>query len=189
MPLLPPGACCNAGWLLTPCPALTPLSLPSARSAGLPDDLELHHIIVNDWERGVDAEQNVVLVSIASVKEPGMAPPGKHCLHAYLPATEPYELWQGLDTKRRVAGVHACACMRHCTSVQPCAATCCLRAEAAAMPCRPRSPEYAELKEQRSQVLWRGLEKIIPDIRQRAEVRLRLVCQRERAARMLPCLL
>jgi hypothetical protein len=36
-------------------------------SAGLPDDLELHHIIVNDWKRGVAAEQNVVLVSIASV--------------------------------------------------------------------------------------------------------------------------
>jgi hypothetical protein len=37
--------------------------------AGLPDDLELHHIIVNDWERGVAAEQNVVLVSIASVSQ------------------------------------------------------------------------------------------------------------------------
>lgn len=28
--------------------------------------MELHHIVVNDWERGVDAQQNVVLVSIAS---------------------------------------------------------------------------------------------------------------------------
>jgi hypothetical protein len=36
-------------------------------TVGLPDDLELHHIIVNDWGRGVTAEQNVVLVSIASV--------------------------------------------------------------------------------------------------------------------------
>lgn len=35
------------------------------RFAGL-EDLELHHIVVNDWERGVDAQQNVVLVSIAS---------------------------------------------------------------------------------------------------------------------------
>ena len=40
---------------------------PASRFAGLPDDLELHHIIVNDWQRGVTAEQNVVLVSIASV--------------------------------------------------------------------------------------------------------------------------
>lgn len=32
------------------------------------------------------------------------------------------------------------------------------------------SAEYAALKEERSAVLWAGLEKIIPDIRQRAEV-------------------
>ena len=31
--------------------------------------------------------------------DPSLAPPGKHCLHAYLPATEPYELWQGLDRR------------------------------------------------------------------------------------------
>jgi len=72
----------------------------AAFSTGLPEDLELHHIIVNDWSKGVDAEQNVVLISIPSVKDPDMAPPGKHCLHAYLPATEPYHLWQGLDSRR-----------------------------------------------------------------------------------------
>lgn len=71
---------------------------------GLDPDLELHHIIVNDWSRGVDAEQNVVLISIPSVKDPGMAPPGRHVLHAYLPATEPYHLWQGLDRKRCASG-------------------------------------------------------------------------------------
>eukprot|EP00879_Flechtneria_rotunda_P022429 GHRR01023679.1.p1 GENE.GHRR01023679.1~~GHRR01023679.1.p1 ORF type:complete len:493 (+),score=98.32 GHRR01023679.1:402-1880(+) len=76
-------------------------------ATGLPDDLELHHIIVNDWSKGVDAEQNVVLVSIPSVKDPSMAPPGKHCLHAYLPATEPYHLWQGLDCRRCGAGMQA----------------------------------------------------------------------------------
>ncbi|KAI8463200.1 MAG: hypothetical protein J3K34DRAFT_527188 [Monoraphidium minutum] len=97
------------------------------------DDLELHHIVVNDWERGVNAEQNVVLISIASVKDPSMAPAGKHCLHAYLPATEPFALWEGLTRG---------------------------------------SPEYNALKEERSQVLWRAVEKVIPDIRQRAELTL-----------------
>ncbi|GBF96586.1 carotene isomerase [Raphidocelis subcapitata] len=67
-------------------------------AAGLPPP-ELHHIVVNSWERGVDAEQNVVLVSIPSVVDPSMAPPGKHCLHAYVPATEPYSLWEGLDRR------------------------------------------------------------------------------------------
>jgi hypothetical protein len=34
------------------------------------------------------------------------------------------------------------------------------------------SPEYAALKEERSQVLWAAVEKIIPDIRQRTELSL-----------------
>lgn len=33
-----------------------------------------------------------------------------------------------------------------------------------------KSPEYARLKEERSQALWRAVEKIIPDVRRRAEV-------------------
>ena len=48
-----------------------------------------------EQDGGVDTEQNVVLISIASVKDPAMAPKGKHCLHAYLPATEPFALWKG----------------------------------------------------------------------------------------------
>jgi hypothetical protein len=34
----------------------------------------MHHIIVNSWEGGVDTEQNVVLICIASVQDPGLAP-------------------------------------------------------------------------------------------------------------------
>jgi hypothetical protein len=51
------------------------------------------------------------------VIDPSLAPAGKHTLHAYTPATEPYALWEGLDR---------------------------------------RSPEYKQLKEERSQVLWDG---------------------------------
>ena len=104
----------------------------SSAVAGL-DDLELHHIVVNTWEHGVDSEQNVVLISIASVMDPSLAPTGKHTLHAYLPATEPFELWQDL---------------------------------------KQGSPEYAQLKEERSQVLWKAVEKIIPDIRKRTEIEM-----------------
>lgn len=39
--------------------------------------------------------QNVVLISIASVMDASLAPVGKHTLHAYLPATEPFHLWEG----------------------------------------------------------------------------------------------
>lgn len=62
-----------------------------------PQDLEIHHIVVNDWARGVDAPQNVVLVSVPSVLDPKLAPPGKISLHAYTPGTEPASVWEGLD--------------------------------------------------------------------------------------------
>lgn len=66
---------------------------------GIRDDLGIHHIVVNDWDRGVDADQNVVLISVPSVLSPDLAPPGKHVLHAYTPGTEPYTLWEGLDRR------------------------------------------------------------------------------------------
>jgi hypothetical protein len=67
-------------------------------SPGLPDP-GLHHIIVNSWEEGITSPQNVVLVSIASTIDPSLAPPGKHTLHAYLPATEPFDIWKGASLK------------------------------------------------------------------------------------------
>ena len=59
----------------------------------------MHHIIVNDWNLPIDAEDNLVFIAIPSVLDPTAAPTGYHTLHAYLPATEPYERWQNLDRK------------------------------------------------------------------------------------------
>lgn len=67
------------------------------RGEGLEGKLGMHHIVVDDWERGVTAPNNVVLVSIASVEDPSLAPPGMHCLHAYYPATEPWSEWGGME--------------------------------------------------------------------------------------------
>lgn len=117
---------------LPACPSFMHLHL-GIDGAGLPSDLECHYLIVNDWEVGVDAPQNVVAVSIPSVLDPSLAPPGKHCIHAYTPATEPYELWAGVNRN---------------------------------------SDRYHQLKEERAQVLWQGLERIIPDLRDRCEVTL-----------------
>ncbi|KAK3419605.1 hypothetical protein EUGRSUZ_G00236 [Eucalyptus grandis] len=89
---------------------------------GIHEDLGIHHIVVNDWERGVDADQNVVLLSVPSVLSPDLAPPGKHVLHAYTPGTEPYELWEGLDRS---------------------------------------SAEYKKLKLERSEVMWRAVERVL----------------------------
>ena len=64
---------------------------------GLPDDLEMHHISLEDWSAGVDAPQNLVLVSIPSVIDPSMAPQGKMVVHAYTPGSEPVDIWRGLE--------------------------------------------------------------------------------------------
>ena len=99
----------------------------------LPTDLACHYIVVNNWEAGVSASQNVVLISIPSLLDPSLSPPDKHVIHVYTPGNEPYSLWQGLES---------------------------------------RSSAYAALKQQRSQVMWQALERIIPDIRQRCELTL-----------------
>ncbi|KAL0920887.1 hypothetical protein M5K25_007903 [Dendrobium thyrsiflorum] len=88
----------------------------------VPENLGIHHIVVNDWSRGVDAEQNVVLISIPSVLGKELAPSGKHVLHAYTPGTEPYSLWEGLDR---------------------------------------RSAEYKRLKAERSEVMWKAVERVL----------------------------
>lgn len=102
-------------------------------ASGLPADLPCHHIIVNDWEKGVTAPQNVVLVSIPSILDSSLAPPGKHAIHVYTPGNEPYDYWKGLDR---------------------------------------RSEEYTRQKQERSEVMWQALERIIPDVRSRCEVTL-----------------
>jgi phytoene dehydrogenase-like protein len=100
---------------------------------GLDPDLPCHHLVVNDWQQPIDAPHNVIAISIPSLLDPTLAPPGKHTVHVYTPATEPYALWQGLDR---------------------------------------RSPEYAQLKQQRAAPLWQALARVIPDIGDRTEVTL-----------------
>ncbi|MEM9568713.1 MAG: NAD(P)/FAD-dependent oxidoreductase, partial [Cyanobacteria bacterium P01_E01_bin.34] len=99
----------------------------------LPDNLACHYIVVSDWSKGVDAPQNVVLISIPSLLDPSLAPQGKHAIHVYTPGNEPYQLWRGLDR---------------------------------------RSEDYAQLKHERAEVMWQGLERVISDVRSRVEVEL-----------------
>jgi phytoene dehydrogenase-like protein len=136
LPLLPPEAVpkryCQQSAQIPACPSFMHLHL-GIDGQGLRADLPCHAIVVNDWQRGVDAPQNVVVVSMPSAVDSSLAPAGQHVIHAYTPATEPYQLWQGLD--------------RH-------------------------GPEYAALKQERSQVLWQAIERVIPDVRDRAQVTL-----------------
>lgn len=96
-------------------------------------DLECHYIVVNDWSQGVTAPQNVVVMSIPSVLDPNLAPPGKHAIHVYTPGNEPYELWAGM---------------------------------------KRGSVAYQQQKQERSQVMWQALARVIPDIQERTELAL-----------------
>lgn len=93
--------------------------------------LEAHYMYMDDWSRGVEAEDNAVLLSIPSVHDDSLAPPGHAVLHIYTPATEEFARWEAVDGK---------------------------------------SAEYKALKAERSEYLWIVLEKVIPDIRERASV-------------------
>ena len=59
-------------------------------AAGLPtepsESLPAQWAALDDWERGVDAPRNLVLVSMASMLDASLAPEGCHVIHAYVPA-------------------------------------------------------------------------------------------------------
>ncbi len=59
----------------------------------------LKHLTV-DWLFAALMYYAIIALMLFPVMDPSMAPPGKHTLHAYMPATEPYELWAGLDRRR-----------------------------------------------------------------------------------------
>jgi phytoene dehydrogenase-like protein len=46
--------------------------------------------IVNSWDARIESPQNVCIVSIPTIFDPNLAPPGKHVVHAYTAGNEPY---------------------------------------------------------------------------------------------------
>ena len=66
------------------------------RGEGL-EDLPIHHVWVGDWQRGIGAERNMLVLSMPSLLDPALAPPGHQVLHGYTPANEPWELWRDLE--------------------------------------------------------------------------------------------
>lgn len=63
------------------------------------EKLQAHYMYVDDWDKGISSEDNVVLVSIPSVHDDSLAPTGEAVLHAYTPATEDYSKWANLNRK------------------------------------------------------------------------------------------
>ena len=60
-------------------------------------NLPIHTIWVDNWERGIKSDRNIAVFSIPSALDSSMAPAGKHVLHGYTPANEPWEIWKNLN--------------------------------------------------------------------------------------------
>ena len=85
-----------------PTPSFVHLHL-GIRAGGLSERClsSIHHISVPEWSRlmapaSTDTDDGTVFVSVPSLIDPSLAPEGEHVIHAYVPATEPYELWEGV---------------------------------------------------------------------------------------------
>ena len=61
------------------------------------EQLQAHYMVIENWERGVEAEDNAVLVSIPSVHDDSLAPADHAVMHLYTPATEEYARWANLQ--------------------------------------------------------------------------------------------
>lgn len=61
------------------------------------DDLAVHHVVVHSRDRDLTAPGNTCMISIPSVLDPALAPPGKHVVHAYT-----LEPWGGLAAGRKL---------------------------------------------------------------------------------------
>lgn len=95
------------------------------RSGGL-EGLNGHHVVVHSADADITTPGNTCMISIPSVWDASLAPPGHHVVHAY--TLEPYAGWR-------------------------------------------RDHTYVEKKNQKSQSLWRALERIIPDVGDRTVVK------------------
>jgi prolycopene isomerase len=59
----------------------------------VPRGFPCHHLLLERWE-AMEAEQGTVFVSIPTLLDPSLAPPGHHILHTFTPSA--MEAWQGL---------------------------------------------------------------------------------------------
>jgi carotene isomerase len=96
------------------------------RADGL-EHLTGHHVVVHDTAQDITVPGNTCMISIPSVWDKSLAPPGHYAVHAY--TLESYDGWQ-------------------------------------------RDQDYETRKQERSQSLYRALEKIIPDLRSRIVLEL-----------------
>ncbi len=63
-------------------------------AAVVPGGFHCHHLLLEDWA-AMEDEQGVVFVSMPTLLDPSLAPPGHHILHTFTPSA--IEAWNGLS--------------------------------------------------------------------------------------------
>ena len=109
----------------------------------LPAELPPQWTVVNSWDVPIDSPGNVIVVSVPSILDPSLAPPGHHVIHAYTAGNEPYSVWEpfeGLLDKGapRDAALQA---------------------------------DYEKLKEERAAPMWEAIKRRVPDVEKGLAVR------------------
>mgnify|MGYP002654244696 CR=1 FL=1 len=72
----------------------------------LPPGTECHHILLENWDE-MEKEQGTLFVSIPTLLDPDLAPPGHHIIHAFTPSW--LEEWQNLSPQDYEAKKEAAA--------------------------------------------------------------------------------
>ena len=67
------------------------------KAEGLPENLENHYAVVDDWDKPITAPGNVIIISIPSLLDSKLAPEGHHTIHVYSAGNEPYEIWEDVE--------------------------------------------------------------------------------------------
>ncbi|MDJ1181292.1 carotene isomerase [Roseofilum sp. BLCC_M91] len=63
----------------------------------LPQGTECHHILLEDWDK-METSHGTIFVSIPTLLDPNLAPPGYHIIHTFTPSW--IDQWQGLTPKK-----------------------------------------------------------------------------------------
>ncbi|KAJ8600384.1 hypothetical protein CTAYLR_000734 [Chrysophaeum taylorii] len=87
-----------------PCPSFLHLHL-GIDARGIDESIPPQWASLADWD--VKKPRNLALVSVASKLDPTLAPPGKHVVHAYVPATEPFDPWLDSSSDYQLAKARA----------------------------------------------------------------------------------
>tara|TARA_B110001452_G_scaffold249077_1_gene236320 strand:- start:136 stop:1983 length:1848 start_codon:yes stop_codon:yes gene_type:complete len=114
-------------------------------AAHMPDDLPPQWTVVNSWDVPIDAPGNVIVVSVPSILDPSLAPPGHHVIHAYTAGNEPYSVWEPFEgLLNRDKGAPRDAALQ---------------------------TEYERLKEERAAPMWEAIKRRVPDVEKGLAVR------------------